>query len=401
MKEKQVIASAIKSREAYNAVTDHVQPTDLSEQGWIIWQCIGDYYEADGTARSADSEILAEAVARRVAADKHKSMFRELVANISAMDVSAANVVADLLATKRELAGQALAHALLTGGDTRRLLEEYEGLMAQESFDSEETTEVRQGLSVADLVNTGFSEDNLIEIWPRSLNQRLDGGVKPGHHIVLFARPEMGKTMTVIEMMAGFLSQGLRVLYIGNEDPINDINMRIINRLSGMTKFEVLNAPGKADKAARDNGYDLLIMAALSPGTKREIQELIERHGPEVVVIDQLRNLNMHNDNFVMQLDNAAQTARNFAKRYSCVVVSVTQAGDSASNKAVLDMGDVDYSNTGIPATADLMIGLGATDTNKMRGEIVFSLPKNKISGRHEYFAVLTEPTLSQLISLD
>ncbi len=67
----------------------------------------------------------------------------------------------------------------------------------------------------------------------------------------------------------------------------------------------------------------------------------------------------------------------------------------------MLDLGDVDYSNTGIPAQADVMIGLGATNRNVQRGEIVISLPKNKVSGKHEYFAVLVEPTLSQLIPLD
>ena len=120
-----------------------------------------------------------------------------------------------------------------------------------------------------------------------------------------------------------------------------------------------------------------------------------------MLVLDQLRNLNMKQDNYVLALEQAAKQARQWAKRYSCVVVSVTQAGDSAEGKSVLDMGDVDYSNTGIPAQADLMIGLGANKKNASRGEIVFNLPKNKISGKHEYFPVATDPTLSQLIPLD
>ena len=401
MREKHVIASAIKDREAYERVADHVQSADFSEQGWIIWGCIASYYDADDSIQFVEAELLGEAVARCVSADKHKDMFRDLVASMAAMDTSPANVVDDLLATKREVVGHRLANALLTGGDTMGLLNEYESLLAQDSFAEETQTEVRQGKSVVELVEQGFDPAGLIELWPPSLNARLDGGVKPGHHIVLFARPEMGKTMAAIEMIAGFLHQGLRVLYVGNEDPINDINMRVVNRLTGMNKFEVLNDPKKADKVAREHGYELLIMAALTPGTKREIQTLIETHEPEVVVLDQLRNLNMYNDNYVLALDEAAKAARNFAKRYSCVVVSITQAGDSASGKSVLDMGDVDFSNTGIPATADLMIGLGATDTNKARGEIVFSLPKNKISGKHEFFAVLTDPSLSQLIPLD
>jgi archaellum biogenesis ATPase FlaH len=401
MKEKQVLASAIQSNEAYSAIADHVEHSDLSEQGWIIWQGITKYYDADPSATHCDIELLQGAVARLVSADKHKEMFRELVATVGAADCSPANVVTDLLATKREVVGHELANALLTGHETQRLMGDYQDLLGQTAFDDADETETRQGYSVEGLCEEGFSPEGLIQVWPLSLNKRLDGGLKPGHHVVLFARPEMGKTMTVIDMIAGFLHQGLKVLYVGNEDPINDINMRVVNRLSGMNKFEVLNNPKEADRKVRDAGYDLLIMAALSPGSTREITQLIEKHEPEVLVIDQLRNLNMHNDNFVLSLDEAAKSARTWAKRYSCVVVSVTQAGDSASGKSVLDMGDVDFSNTGIPATADLMIGLGANERNLQRGEIVFSLPKNKVSGKHEYFAVLTEPQLSQLIPLD
>ena len=401
MKERNVLASTIQSREAYDTIADHVKREDLSEQGWIVWECLTDYYGADPSAPSADPTLLGEAVARKVMADKHKDMFRSLVASTAAADCSPANVVEDFLAHKREICAQELANALLTKGAVSRLMDEYESLQSATDLEAERGSEVRQGHSVSELVSTGFDPENLIEIWPPSLNQRLDGGVKPGHHIVLFARPEMGKTMTVIEMVAGFLSQGLVTLYIGNEDPINDINMRVINRLTGMNKYDVLNEPNKADELAREKNYDLLIMASLAPGSPREITQLIEKHAPDVLVLDQLRNLDMSQDNYVLALENAAKQARQWAKRYSCVVVSVTQAGDSAEGKSILEMGDVDYSNTGIPAQADVMIGLGANKQNKARGEIVMSLPKNKVSARHEYFAVLTEPSLSQLIPLD
>ena len=82
------------------------------------------------------------------------------------------------------------------------------------------------------------------------------------------------------------------------------------------------------------------------------------------------------------------------------MVVSVTQAGDSAEGKAVLDMGDVDYSNTGIPSQADVMVGIGANKTHKEQGEVVFSLPKNKVSGIHEYFACGAQPHLSKIVSI-
>lgn len=400
MKERHVLAATIKDRLAFTAVADHVERDDFSEQGWIVWGGICDYYDADAGCSSVDAAILGDAVARGVSADKHKAMFVNLVQSLNEFDVSGRNVVEDLLSTKREVVGNQLAHALLAGQDTGGILNKYAELLDQTTFADEEIEDARQGFSVAELCASGFNKENLIQVMPQGLNDRLEGGVKPGHHLILFARPEMGKTMMTIEMMAGFVRQGLTVLYIGNEDPLDDINMRVVNRLSGMTKVEVMNAPNKADAIARTNGYENLILKALAPGTPREITGLIEKYNPHVLVLDQLRNLNMKQDNYVLALEQAAKQARQWGKRYSCVVVSVTQAGDSASGKAVLDMGDVDFSNTGIPSQADVMIGLGAGEAQAKAGEIVISLPKNKVSGRHEYFACMVEPQLSKITSI-
>ena len=401
MRERHVLSSTIKSREAFDAVADHVVHDDFSEQGWVVWTGISEYYTADPSAGRVDPELLGESIARQISADKHKDTFRRLVSGLAEMDASPPNVVADLLDTKRDVVGKQLAQSVVEGKHDWDLLTKYTELLEADTLlDADEEEPARQGLSVADLVSTRFSSDSLIRVFPSALNDRLDGGVKPGHHIVLFARPEMGKTMMTIEMMAGFARQDLKTLYIGNEDPLDDINMRVVNRLSGMTKHEVLSDPDSADMLARENGYESIILQSLAPGTAREITKLMEEHKPQVLVLDQLRNLNMHQDNYVLALENAAKQARQWAKKYSCVVVSVTQAGDSAGGKAVLDLGDVDYSNTGIPAQADLMIGLGANTQHAQNGEVVLSLPKNKISGNHEYFACAVEPQLSKIVSL-
>ncbi len=401
MKEKHVLGSVIASRKAYETINHFVGRDDLSEQGWFIWESVVDYYDLDATAKYIDTELLAENVMRKVAADKHKETFRTIIQGLAEYDGSVPNVTADLLSHKREVVGNRLAAALLSGEEPNGLLTNYQELLDAIELDEENNDEEdRQGYSVAALCSTDYDSSNLIRVSPASLNARLDGGVRPGHHIVLFARPEMGKTMMVIEMMAGFAAQDLTTLYVGNEDPIADINMRIVNRLSGMTKLEVLNDPNKADELARQNGYENIILHSAAPGTPRQITKLVERYNPAVLVLDQLRNINTGNDNYVLKLEEAATFARNTGKKYSCVVVSVTQAGDSATNKAALDLGDVDYSNTGIPGQADVMIGLGASVHHQAAGELIISLPKNKVSSVHEAFAVTTEPHLSKILSI-
>ena len=401
MREQHVLSSCIKDRAAYEAIQAHVEHQDLSEQGLVIWNGITNYYEADTGANMVDAGILADQIAHHIPVEKHKEMFRGIVHTLAESESSPPNVVQDLLTTKRLQLGQRLAAELLGGSDASALIEEYmEVSNATRLDDVEEEEDARQGFSVEELCAVDFNADNLINVYPTSLNDRLGGGVKPGHHITIFARPEMGKTMLTIEMMAGFARQGLTTLYIGNEDPIADINMRVVNRLSGMTKLEVINAPGVADKKCRDAEYENIILKGMAPGTPREITKLIETYMPDVLVLDQLRNLNMGQDNYVLALEQAAKQARQWAKRYSCVVVSVTQAGDSGAGKAVLDMGDVDFSNTGIPSQCDVMIAMGATEKQLAENERVLSLPRNKVSGRHEYFSVSVDPTRSSVLPM-
>jgi KaiC/GvpD/RAD55 family RecA-like ATPase len=208
----------------------------------------------------------------------------------------------------------------------------------------------------------------------------------------------MGKTLFVVNAVAGFLKQGLTCLYIGNEDPAADLLMRIISRLTGMNKQEVQDDPARAQALLDKRNYDKLVMAPLAPGNFRQIDKLVEKYKAAVVVLDQLRNIDVDSENRTQALEKAATGGRNLAKSKSVLVVSVTQAADSASGKTVLSRGDVDGSNVGIPGQIDLMIGIGATEEMERINHRVLSFPKNKISGRHEPIPIQIDPLLSKVI---
>ena len=331
---------------------------------------------------------------------KHKETFTTLIADIASEQASPENVVHDYIAVKREAAGNKLASALASLQHSEivsPLIDDYTAWDSADSIGTEDGDTIFRGEDVASMVAENYQEGHLIEVWPKSLNERLDGGCLPGHHIVVFARPEMGKTMFLVNAIAGFLAQDLTVLYVGNEDPVPDVALRVISRLSGMTKYEVFDHPEHADAAAREAGYDNLILASMCPGTPREIERLILEYKPQVLLIDQLRNINVAEDHFVQKLEKAATAARNIGKKHDVLVISVTQAGDSASNRAVLEMGDVDSSNTGVPAQADVMIGIGGTYEDVASGKRILSLPKNKRSGKHDFFPVRVDPHTSTI----
>lgn len=401
MSERNLLAACIASRDAFETIQPHLKKEDISEQGDIIMSGVRDYYERDPDCKRVDPDLLTSAICRELSNPKHKEMFGTLVESLAAQDVSARNVIHDFIEVKREAAGARLASALAAGKRSdavRPLVEEYSRWDAATELESDES-EILVGVTATELCQR-IDESGLIKIWPKALNDRLDGGLLRGHHVLIFARPEMGKTMMVVNMIAGFCAQGLTTLYVGNEEPISDTQFRVMSRLSGLTKTEIMQDPSFADAVCAEKGYNLVAFKEATPGTPYQIQKWIEQVEPDVLIIDQLRNINVNEEHFVQKLEKAATAARNLGKSNHCLVVSITQAGDSASGKGPLDMGDVDSSNTGIPAQVDVMVGLGATYDDEQSLRRIISLPKNKRSGRHEFFPVRIEPQISNIRSL-
>ena len=402
MGERRLLASCLQSRSAFDNVADHITREDLTEQGQMLLAHLTRFYERDPKTVVADPELVLASICRELPNPKHHQVFKDMVASLSSLETSPENVVADYLAVKREKVGNTLASALAAGRPpdvVGPLVERYSELLESELSPDKEETRVLVGASVKDLVAARNRDGGLIRLFPNSLNERLDGGLLRGHHVVIFARPEVGKTTFVVNCNRGFLRQQLKVLYCGNEDPIEDVVLRHVSCLADMTKHEVIDDPEGADMLARENGYDNLVLASMTPGTPKEIEALVIEHKPDVIVVDQLRNLMVGEENFTRQLERAAQAVRAIGKKHNCLVLSVTQAGDSASGKSILDMGDVDSSNTGIPAQADVMIGICMSRDDEIQGRRVLSLPKNKAGGNHDSFPVRVDLAKSRVLS--
>jgi hypothetical protein len=167
-----------------------------------------------------------------------------------------------------------------------------------------------------------------------------------------------------------------------------------------MAREERLKNPKLAYETLVKNGYKNITFIPIHPGSLSEITRHVSRIKPSWIIVDQIRNLNVGAETRVNQLEQAAQGIRNIAKKYDLVGISVTQAGDSADQKLVLTMGDIDFSNTGIPATADLMIGVGVNDEFERQGMVMLSLPKNKLTGKHEHDQFRINKDLSRIESL-
>ena len=405
--EAQLLAASLASRDSYELIKEYItlKSSTYSKQFQVVMNKLGEYYARDSAAVKADVDLLLTQISETIRNDKHIATFRDMLSAAQAVDLSEANVKATVLLAKQQEVGDRLSQALVMDAGQAKvdeLLQELQALRAVTSIEQlasqEEAARVLSGaeLDLDALLHKENDASNLIKLYPTSLNERVDGGVKRGHHIIVFARPNAGKTATCVHMSCGFLHQGFRVLYIINEDREEDIYLRHVNNLSGYDKYSLTGNAQEAQTKARSRGIDRLVIAGLAPGSIKQIAELIEQHSPDVVIVDQLRNLNVRADSRVNQLDAAARGVRDLGKYYNVLMVSVTQAGDSAEGKAVLDMGDVDFSNTGIPAACDVLLAIGKDATLEAEQRRMISLPKNKL-GREEHFVVNIQPNLSRL----
>lgn len=383
--EQSLVGAMLKERTAYEEFERIGNLEDFSPIARSIVGIIGGYYGADPGVHSCKLDIIRSRALSKLLNEKHHKPVTEFLGQLE-QGVSAINVVAELRSLHKAKVGQKLSLALANGQseeEVQKLIAEYGKGLSSES--SGQSTDLVDALDTADLTEEKANVE-YIKLWPKSLNDRLDGGALRGHHIIVFARPEGCKTLFSLNLCAGFAHQGLNILSANNEEPSADIRDRFRGRLLKWSKQEV--------RAKRNEAADRLSKASLGKlsitdsTSFADIRKTLKSGHYDVLVIDQVRNMRIKSEGRTAELEAAGIEARAIAKEHNVLVVSVTQAGDSASGKVFLDMNDIDSSKTGLPASADLIIGLGSDAAMKLNGLLGVSLSKNKMSGLHDRWTV-------------
>lgn len=363
----------------------------------MIFSLVEEYYEEDVEVEEVDIDVLKERASRRF--PKQEDYILHVLDNLR--QVSVQNVSKDFIEMRKESLHQDLASAFMSGNEPeiRDKLQEYQDFTSTVSLhEQDDSVFISEDI---DVLLDMTSAENLYKVYPNALNERLGGGIPKPCHLLIYARPEMGKSATCINLAAGFVNHGHKVLYVCNEDNSRSMLLRFYTRLSGKTVPEIRSDPQEARAIVEARGYDNLVFAGLAPGSLQEIESLVEEHKPDCVIVDQLHNLSHKNDNKVERLALLANSMRAMSNKHNFIAVSVTQAGDSADGKLLLGLGDVDYSNTGIPGAVDVMVGVGADENTESQGFRFMSLPKNKIGGGdHNPVKVRIEPQYSRITSV-
>lgn len=401
--ESHILGAALARRDSCALILNYLNPKDYSREFQILIEQVKKYYERDKTAHHVDTQVFFALLTESFGNKKHLDRFVQVVNEAIELGTSVVNVDEVILKGKLNAVGDKLAVALANKSDTSDLMEEYQKLKGMSSLDelNSQGTEVLTADDIEAVLSRKTSGEGTLKVYPLAFNDRLEGKAAGGHHIVTFARPEMGKTALNTTMSCGFAKQSADGIYFINEDRVEDVYTRHVSNLSGMSENQIKGDMRKAIDLAMERGLGMVRFISLAPGSPQQVEAFVDKYQPKWIVMDQLRNLNVKESNKVLQLEYATSAMRNIGKKYNALVVSTTQAGDSAEGKALLTMGDVDFSNTGVAAQADVLVGLGGTPNDVEQGVRYINLSKNKLSGRHESFPVKLAPQISRFTSMN
>ena len=228
--------------------------------------------------------------------------------------------------------------------------------------------------------------------WKFNINQlsRQVYGVGPSEFMIIFARPETGKSALAVSLCAapdGFCQQGAKVLYIGNEEATRRTKLRAIQSFTGMTTSEIQANPDIASSrylAIRDR----LIMKDAQEWDMNMLDGYVARIKPSILVIDQLDKVNISGQfgGTHEKLREIYRQARELAKRHECAIIAVSQASAEAEGRVRLDFSMMENSRTGKAAEADLICGVGKSSGEDDDGPDptrFLQISKNKLSGWH------------------
>ena len=403
--EKSLLNAIYIDRANFDSLSAYVDPRDFNGVARVLYDYAVDYYQSDVDAKHIDTALILHKLKRNSV--KNIQVYRDVLDGFVS-DLSAINITNELIQYKREQVADALTAKLVSEEPNR--LEDVRELIAQYQFYDEGNLEeagsditVYNNVDVADVLET-FSEEKLIKLYPSSLNAKIGGGIIPQSHVIIFAAPEVGKSLFTINMAAMMAAMGkLKVLFVEMEDASDATLVRFINNITGISRDDMITNPALIPKARQlldQRGYKNVTVAEVYNGSVASIEKLIVEHTPDVVFVNQLRQLVFKGvDGDVQKLAMAGNAMRRLAKKHNIAVVSIHQAADSADGTLALALRDMYMSRTALQGDVDLAIGIGWNATLPEDRRMI-SICKNKANGWHGAFPVIVETQLTRVRSI-
>ena len=226
-------------------------------------------------------------------------------------------------------------------------------------------------------------------------------GIGEGNLVIVFARPEAGKTAFWVNLVAGidgFAAQGAKVCALINEEPAIRTQMRLINAHTGLTMDEIRADTQEANKKWAEVRQNIHILDTVD-WSLDDVDDFVQKEKPDILVIDQLDKVGV-TGNFARtdeKLRAIYTGAREVAKRNDCCVIAISQASADGQGKFDLTFDMMEGSKTGKAAEADVIIGVGHRDKMDTDERVrSLAISKNKITGWHGLKNCIIIPELSR-----
>jgi hypothetical protein len=347
-----------------------------------------EWYDRDDAAQSIDLPLFT--IRAEQAHPRHAESLKKLISSFEGAAVPG-NFSAIMLEQRKAALRADMVMALAENDEEkwRTILVDYDGLEGQ----FEDAQDVYLGHDVTQLYEAVVTSAG-IPLSPEGFNEKIRGGLLPGSHALVFGRPEAGKSLFAINCIQKAALAGYRCGYWENEDPIVATMLRAACCVANAAEEELRDPSPKVKQDLVNGGwYDRIMFKDSAGGSLWEVKKWVEDNDLDFVVINQLANLRAEQkDNRVLELGTLAAGARAIGKSTGAAVLSVHQAGESGQGKRVLQMGDLEWSNTAIQAAIDVLIGFGVDDELEMRNQRMLSTPKNKRGQTKEPTLIAIDP---------
>ncbi len=230
------------------------------------------------------------------------------------------------------------------------------------------------------------------------LNKITNGGPTKKTLNVLVAGINVGKTLGMCHLAAGYIKMGLNVLYISMEMAEEEICKRVDANILRTNLSELAAMPRAAFvsklQSIKEKTHGQLKVKEFPPGTantahfKHLLAELKmkQRFTPDVIMIDYIgitgsSRMKIGVQSSYFYLKAVAEELRALAVETETVMwtaMQVTRGGMESSDVDITDVAE----SMGIPATADLMISMNRTDVLDSMNQLMCKQLKNRFANK-------------------
>ena len=381
------ILKALLNKEVYDKHRDTVKLSD-GLKPWL--HTLDVWYEKHSTSITLEDLWLLHHARNPVATNSQRALIDTAYQLLKDTDVNP-EVVDELLLTKKQQEQyMQWAERLVKLGETRGTPEDF--LAIKEEMDKFDAL-AKTGSEFPPL---DITADEMLEAslkqgkWKFNLPvlQEKTNGIGPGVFVLAAGRPNACKSLFCISSTfapEGFIEQGAKVVYLGNEEAIHRTKHRAICSWSGMEyKFSKQNPSLFKEKAEEfDTKFKETALFIHRVGLPYyDIEKLLKEHQPDILILDQIDKLHVKGDAPMHEKTRVVYTTmREYSVAYNAAIIGVCQASEAAAGKKIFGFDALEHSKTGKAAELDLCVCIGKEDLTEDNNVRYFYLAKNKLTG--------------------